>query len=86
MRKIAADVGTIDKSTVHEFYKKHTFRSLKVHPVHNLNEDDSDRMLQFYETKEHVLVIQQNFFYRKCSSDKVNLFINGSVNRPYTNF
>lgn len=81
VRKIATDVGTVGKSTVHEILQKHKFHPFKVHLVQELNEDDPDRRLQFCETMEHLIATQPNYLYRICFSDEASFFVNGSVNR-----
>lgn len=48
--------------------------------VHELNEDDPDRRLQFCELFSEQLVTNPNLIYNICFSDECTFMLNGGVN------
>lgn len=79
-RKLAA-VSGVSRTTVQRILKKHKFHPYKISLVHELNEDDYDRRLQFCETISETTTTNPRFLFNVCFSDECSFFLSGTVNR-----
>lgn len=61
--------------------KHHKFHPYKVRLIHELNEDDPDRRLQFCDTMQEKITDDPDFLMKICFSDESTFFLNGEVNR-----
>lgn len=62
-------------------FKKNKFHPYKIKLVHELNEDDPDRRMQFCETVQLQVREEPEFLKNICFSDECSFFLNGAVNR-----
>lgn len=79
-RKLAEESG-FSRTTVRRVLKHHKFHPYKIHLVHEINEDDPDRRLQFCEMMTDKINTNANFLFNICFSDECSFFVNGTVNR-----
>lgn len=80
IRKVAEASG-VSRSSVHRILKAHKFHPYKFKLVHELNEDDPDRRLEFCEIFSEQLNGNANLLYNTCFSDESTFYLNGEVNR-----
>lgn len=71
----------VARSTVQKYLKKNKFHPYKLKHVHELNEDDPDRRVQFCELMTDRLNINEDLVSHICFSDECTFFLNGFVNR-----
>lgn len=67
--------------SVHKVLKTNKFHPYKIKLVHELNEDDFDRRMQFCETMQEKIAEDPYFVKKTCFSDECTFFLNGEVNR-----
>lgn len=79
-RDLAADYE-IHHSSVAKYLKKHKWHAYKVKLVHELNEDDPDRRVEFCEIMMERGNADAEFFSRIIFSDEATFYLNGTVNR-----
>lgn len=80
LRKLAQHNETSMKS-VHRVLKTNKFHPFKVTLVHELNEDDFDRRVEFCEDMMERVDNDPNFIHNIVFSDEATFQINGSLNR-----
>ncbi|KAJ8921281.1 hypothetical protein NQ315_013754 [Exocentrus adspersus] len=73
--------NNIDHSTVVKLLKKEKYHPYKVHLLHELNEDDPDRRLDFCEEIMFRCDRDPNFLNNVVYSEEATFYLNGSVNR-----
>lgn len=78
-RQIAAE-NNASKSSVLRVLKKEKYHPFKVHLVHELNEDDGDRRIEFCETMMNMCHANPQFRNRILFSDEATFCLNGAVN------
>lgn len=66
---------------VQRLLKLHKFHPYRVKLVHELNEDDPDRRIQFCEEMEQLIHDDPEIVKKICFSDESTFFLNGTVNR-----
>lgn len=71
----------IDHSTVLKLLKKEKYHPYKIQLLHELNEDDPDRRLQFCEQFMTRCDRNRNFLNSIIFSDEATFTLNGTVNR-----
>lgn len=76
-----AEVSGVSRTSVRRILKAHKFYPYKIQLLHELNEDDYDRRLQFVEEMSERCIGNPNFMYNICFSDECSFFLNGLVNR-----
>jgi len=69
------------KSSVIRILKKEKYHPYKIKLIHELNEDDSDRRLEFCETLMNICNNDRFFTRRIIFSDESTFCLNGVVNR-----
>lgn len=79
-RKLS-DVSGVSRTTIMRMLKQHKFHPFKIRLVQELNEDDSDRRLQFCEVVSEMINGNQNYMFDICFSDECSFYLNGIVNR-----
>lgn len=79
-RQIALDMGISHKSA-QTIWHKEKYHPYKVCLVHELNEDDFDRRLQFCEIMQPICHQDQNFAANILFSDEATFYLNGTVNK-----
>lgn len=67
--------------TVHKVLKISKFHPYKIKLIHELNEDDFDRRMQFCDTIQQKIVEDPYFVKHTCFSDEATFVLNGEVNR-----
>lgn len=77
----ASEELAVPRSTIHSILKSHKYHPYKFKLVHELNEDDGDRRLQFCEDMTQRLNDNPNLLYNICFSDECTFYLNGTVNR-----
>ena len=80
IRKVAA-IHEVPRMSVQRLLKLHKFHPYTVKLVHEINEDDPDRRLQFCETMEELIRTEPGILKKICFSDESTFFLNGEVNR-----
>lgn len=80
VRKSGREIG-VSKSTVHRILKEQKFHLYIIKLVHELNEDDFDRRLEFCEYYSNLLSDHQNLLYNVCFSDECSFYLHGEINR-----
>lgn len=80
IRKAAQEHGISSKS-VHRILKKNKFHPFHVRLVHELNEDDFDRRVEFCEDMMARIVDNPDFHFNIVFSDEATFELNGTVNR-----
>jgi ribosomal protein S13 len=80
LRQIASASG-VSKSSVQRILKEQNFHPYKIRLVHELNEDDYDRRLQFCENVTELLIHNPHYSYNICFSDECSFYVNGHVNK-----
>lgn len=80
LNQVASDFN-MAASTVHKIVKKAKYHPYKVCLVHELNEDDFDRRIQFCEQMQELCTNNNNFVKKIIFSDEATFFLNGHVNR-----
>lgn len=80
VRALAQNVN-ISRTSVHRILHKHKYHPYRFQLVHELNEDDSDRRLQFCEDMSQKLIDTPDLLQNICFSDECAFFLNGAVNR-----
>lgn len=71
----------MSRKSVQNILKRAKYHPYKIHLVHELNEDDFDRRLQFCETMMTMIDANENFVKRIVFSDEATFQLNGVVNR-----
>lgn len=71
----------ISRTSIRRILKKHKFHPYKIHLVHQLNEDDYDRRLEFCEIMSERIINNPDLVFNICFSDECSFFLNGTVNR-----
>lgn len=79
-RQLAADYE-ISQSSILRVFKSEKYHPYKVQLVHELNEDDSDRRIEFCEIMEARCLLDPSFKKNILFSDESTFFLNGTVNR-----
>lgn len=67
--------------TVHAILKAHKFHPYKIKLVHEMNDDDPDRRLQFCEELLDQMRENLDYIKRICFSDEASFNLHGTVNR-----
>lgn len=67
--------------TVHTVLKSNKFHPYKTQLIHELNEDDFDRRMQFCEIIQNKIAEDPDFVRKICFSDECTFFLNGALNR-----
>lgn len=73
--------NNVDHSFVVKFFKKEKYHPYKVQLIHELNEDDPDRRLQFCEELMLRCDENPNFLNNILFSDEATFCLNGTVHR-----
>lgn len=84
-RKLAA-ITNLSRWTIRKILKKFKFHPYKIKLLHELNEDDYDRRLEFCENISQRITDSRHFLYNICFSDESSFFLNGTVNRHNCRF
>lgn len=71
----------VSSTSVYRIVKSHKFHPYKIRLLHELNEDDPDRRLQFCEEFCDFLNNNPHRLYNTCFSDECTFMLNGEVNR-----
>ncbi|XP_018375240.1 PREDICTED: uncharacterized protein LOC108769006 [Trachymyrmex cornetzi] len=79
-RKVSQE-HEISTMSVHKILKKNGFHPYKVNLVHELNEDDFDRRVEFCEYMMSRIDDDHNFLSRIVFSDEATFQLNGTLNR-----
>lgn len=79
--RFVAEKHSIAVGTTHKILKENKFHPYKIQLVHELNEDDPDRRLQFCDAISHEIDRDPLFVFKTCFSDECTFFLNGLVNR-----
>lgn len=77
----ASEQHVLPRSTVHRILKSIKFHPYKVNLIHELNEDDPDRRIEFCDTMMTRIDEDPNFLYSIVFSDESTFTLNGEVNR-----
>lgn len=80
LTKLSRESG-ISRTNVFRILHKYKFHPYKIRLVHELNEDDFDRRIEFCESLTERINLHQNFLYKICFSDESTFSLNGEVNR-----
>jgi len=80
LHKAAQEHG-ISMKSVHRILKKNKFHPFKVTLVHELNEDDFDRRVEFCEDMMARIDNNPNFHFNIVFSDEATFELNGTLNR-----
>jgi len=80
LRKAAQEHG-ISMKSVHRILKKNKFHPFKVTFVHELNKDDFDCRVEFYEDMMARIDNNPNFHFNIVFSDEATFELNGTSNR-----
>lgn len=73
--------NAISQSSVVRILKKNKQKPYKIHLLHELNEDDPDRRMQFCATMMEMIDDNPNFLNNILFSDEATFCLNGFVNR-----
>lgn len=84
-RKLAG-ITNLSRTTIRRILKKFKFHPYKIKLVHELNEDDHDRRLEFCENMSQRIIDTRQFLFNICFSDESSFFLNGTVNRHNCRF
>jgi transposase len=76
-----ANICNVSQMSVVRLLKKNKFHPYKIQLVHELNEDDPDRRLQFCEEIEGLIRAHPLFVHNIVFSDECCFFVNGAVNK-----
>ena len=68
-------------STVRKILKENKFHPFKPVLIHEINEDDPDRRMQFCDQIQQKIAEDPEFVKKTCFSDESSFFLNGTVNR-----
>lgn len=79
-REVAENFG-ISHTSVHRILKKEKLRPYKQQLIHELNEDDFDRRMEFCEQMMEKCNMDDNFAVNIVFSDEATFMLNGTVNR-----
>lgn len=79
-RQIATE-NSLSKSTVLRYLKKNKFHPYKINLVHELNEEDFDRRMEFCEVMMERCNNDPQFVEHVAFSDEASFYLNGTVNR-----
>ena len=79
LRQYSREIG-IDKSSVHRILQAHKWKPWVSILFHALNEDDSDRRLQFCEWFLHTSVTKGKILDSIVWSDEATFKLNGTIN------
>lgn len=71
----------VSTTTVKKYLKKHKFHPYKLIILHELQEDDPDRRIQFCEVMSERIIHNPAYTKTICFSDECTFFLNGNVNR-----
>ena len=71
----------ISTGSVHKILKKNKFFPYKIQILHELNEDDYDRRIEFCESMCQRIDEDPHLIKNICFSDESTFFLNGIVNR-----
>lgn len=71
----------VSRRSVLRVLKQEKYHPYKIRLLHELNEDDPDRRLQFCETMMEICNLNQVFHRNILFSDEATFCLNGSVNR-----
>lgn len=77
-RKVS-DVTGVSRRTIQRTLKTHKFHPYKIKLVHELNEDDDDRRLQFCELISEMIICDPQFIFNITIEEKILKF------RPFVN-
>lgn len=77
----ASDEHDISHETVRKILKNIKFHPYKIHLVHELNEDDPDRRIEFCERMMQRIDENPPFLYNIVFSDEATFTLKGEVNR-----
>lgn len=76
-----AETSGISSRSVARILKAHKFHPYKMKLIHELNDDDPDRRLQFCEQFMQLCNEDPTLSSRICFSDEATFFLSGTVNR-----
>ena len=68
-RKLS-DVSGVRRTTIRRILHHHKFHSNKISLVHQLQEDDNDRRLEFCEVISERIIDNPNYLFLICFSDE----------------
>lgn len=85
IRKVARESG-FSTTSVFRILHKHKYHPYKIKLVHELNEDDFDRRLEFCELFSNRIENNEHLLYNICFSDESTFFLNGYVNKHNCRF
>lgn len=71
----------ICRGAVHKILKKAKLHPYKIKLIHELNEDDFDRRMEFCENMQELCNQNNGFEYNILFSDEATFCLNGTVNR-----
>lgn len=74
-------VTGVSRTSVWRVLHKFKFHPYKIKLVHELNDDDFDRRIEFCELMTERINNNQNYLYNICFSDESSFSLNGEVNR-----
>lgn len=80
LRKLSNNID-ISKSSLQRILKLHKFHPYKLRLIHELNEDDPDRRIEFCEIMQNKSNDDPNFIKSILFSDESKFYLNGVVNR-----
>nr|CAH7738443.1 unnamed protein product [Callosobruchus chinensis] len=76
-----SEVTGISRTSIQRILKHYKWHPYKIQLLHELNEDDHDRRLQFCEIMSQLILNHPNYLLNVCFSDECSFFVNGTVNR-----
>ena len=76
-----SEVTGISRTSIQRILKHYKWHPYKIQLLHELNEDDHDRRLQFCEIMSQLILNHPNYLLNICFSDECSFFVNGTVNR-----
>lgn len=85
VRKLSQETG-YSRASVHRILKLAKFHPYKMTLVHELNEDDGDRRMEFCQIISQEIIANPVFLYNVCFSDECTFFLNGNVNKHNCRF
>jgi hypothetical protein len=71
----------VSRTTVSRILHRHKFHPYKIKMIHELNEDDFDRRMEYCEILSERVIETPNLLYKICFSDECTFYLNGEVNR-----
>lgn len=76
-----SEASGVSRTSAMRILKSHKYFPYKIRLVHELNDDDPDRRLQFCEEMSQRLIDNPDLLFNICFSDECTFYLNGAVNR-----